>query len=233
MRTLTALSSVALIGSLWTRERLATVTLSAIRSAAIVLVLMSSEPAFAGEQLPCVYTPKTSVDRFAELFEGCAVRAGEEIRIRKKHFEALDFGTTGRAQINILGVGSYYVLPDGTKAVVIAHEGGGPDIFSEGLVRTLVDGKIAYLDERLEIALAPGYDWGWGFENGRALVCDGCHSKSIGEHSLWVGGKWAYIDQKGKNVVPWQDTREQAHKKMEELDSARSATDGSTDLEPR
>lgn len=198
---------------------------SAVRSALAVLVLMNSGAALAsGEKLKCAYTPKASVDRFVELFKRCAVREGEEIRIRKKHFEALDFGTTGLADIYVFGEGSYYVLPDGTKASVVAHEGGGPDRFSEGLVRTLVDGKIAYLSEKLEIVLVRGYDWGWQFDNGTALVCEGCRRETAGEHVAWVGGKWGYIDHEGKDVVPWQNTLGQARSKLEELANARAAS---------
>ncbi len=198
---------------------------SALRSAFAVLALLNSGASLAAsKKLKCAYTPKASVDRFVELFKRCAVREGEDIRIRRKHLKALDFGTTGLADIYLFGVGSYYVLPDGTKASVVAHEGGGPDSFSEGLVRTLVDGKIAYLSEKLETVLVTDYDWGWQFDNGTALVCEGCRREPAGEHVTWVGGKWGYIDQLGKDVVPWQDTLREARSKLEELANARAAS---------
>ena len=184
---------------------------------ATALVLMSSGTALAaGENLSCSYA---SIDRSGEFFKRCAVREDGEIRIRRKHFKALHFGTTGMAEIAILGEGWHYVLPDGTKALMV-NIGNGPDYFSEGLARTFVDGKIAYLDERLQIVLAPGYDWGWPFAGGTALVCDGCRRERASEHDEhgWMaGGIWSYIDRQGRTVVAWQDTRDKANSELEKL----------------
>ena len=99
------------------------------------------------------------------------------------------------------------------------------DDFSEGLARTLIDGKIAYLDERLEVVVAPLYDWGWPFADGVALVCRRCRREQRPgeEHTEVVGGSWGYIDRESNEVVPFADSREEAR---EALDQALAADVG-------
>lgn len=78
----------------------------------------------------------------------------------------------------------------------------GPDYFEEGLARSRVGGKIAYLDRTLRPRIVTGYDWGSPFEHGRADVCVGCRMEREGEHSVVVGGKWGVVDHMGRVVVP-------------------------------
>jgi len=55
------------------------------------------------------------------------------------------------------------------------------------------------------------YDWGWPFENGRALVCLGCREgEPEGEHRPVVGGRWGYVDKSGEEVVPVRLSRSEA-----------------------
>jgi hypothetical protein len=56
----------------------------------------------------------------------------------------------------------------------------GPDAFAEGLARTGIGGKIAYVDRRLRIRIRTRYDWGERFGHGRAEVCIGCHPEPVG-----------------------------------------------------
>ncbi len=174
----------------------------------------------AGERLDCVYVPRTTADEpYPELtgFTDCAVREGDEVRIEPRHLAALDFGPDDLATMLIAGQW-YYLRPDGTKMPVITWDN-GPDDFSEGLARTVVDGQIAYLDRRFEIVVPPKYDWGWPFEDGVALVCLGCRpdKKPGEEHTPMVGGTWGYIDAEGDEVVPLQDSREQAGEELGKL----------------
>ena len=62
---------------------------------------------------------------------------------------------------------------------------------------------IAYYDEDFELVIAPGYDWAWPFQDGRALVCKGCALTPVEDgHKALEGGKWGYINKEGKEVVP-------------------------------
>lgn len=138
------------------------------------------------------------------------VSASGRPRIDARRLAALDFDARGLATTWIDGSWSY-VKPDGTLLAVVTWDN-GPDDFSEGLVRTVVGGKIAYADEGLEVVVAPRFDWGWPFSNGLALVCLGCrlHQASGDEHTEVIGGTWGYIDRRGDLVVPLQPSRQAA-----------------------
>lgn len=97
----------------------------------------------------------------------------------------------------------YYVKPDGAYLSVINFDN-GPDYFIEGLVRSRVNGKIGYFDRQFKQVIPPVYDFGWSFENGRALVCIGCKPESEGEHTAMVGGSWGYIDKSGHQLEPFR-----------------------------
>ncbi|MDJ0895762.1 MAG: WG repeat-containing protein [Alphaproteobacteria bacterium] len=94
----------------------------------------------------------------------------------------------------------------------------GPDYFSEGLARFEVEGRIGFFDRYGKVAIAPRFDFAWPFEEGRAVVCSGCRSQPMGEHSMMVGGKWGYIDSSGAVVIPLV------------FDKARSFTDGRAEV---
>lgn len=76
----------------------------------------------------------------------------------------------------------------------------GPDYTSNGLFRIVKEGKIGYADQNGRIAIQPKYDCAYPFKNGKAKVGTGCKSKTEGEHSSWVGGKWYTIDKMGNRV---------------------------------
>ncbi len=167
----------------------------------------------AGERLPCTYAPRATAENphpELDTFADCAVREGGEVRIARQHLEALDFDADGLATMWIDGQW-YYLRPDGTRAPVVTWDN-GPDYFSEGLARTLVDGKIAYIDRSLAVVLPPRYDFGWPFEDGLAQVCTGCRREQRpgDEHTAMVGGAWGYIDRAGTEVVPVRYSREEA-----------------------
>ena len=52
------------------------------------------------------------------------------------------------------------------------------------------------------MVIPPLYDFGTPYSDGIAAVCNGCFFVTKGEHSYVVGGKWGYINRKGKVVIP-------------------------------
>ena len=79
----------------------------------------------------------------------------------------------------------------------------GPDYFSDGLFRILMDGKIGYADSATgKIIIKPQFDCAQPFENGVAKVSTDCTTKSDREHSTWLRVTWFYIDRTGKKVNP-------------------------------
>nr|WP_086937392.1 WG repeat-containing protein [Thaumasiovibrio occultus] len=86
----------------------------------------------------------------------------------------------------------------------------GPDYFVEGLARTVVDGKIGYFNRDFDIVITPKYDWGFTFNEGKALVCNGCekHPDEDSDHFTMQGGKWGVINTEGEEIIPVNFARE-------------------------
>ena len=78
----------------------------------------------------------------------------------------------------------------------------GPDYPADGYFRIVETGKIGYADvETGEIRIHPQYAAARPFENGYAAVCPDCETKTDGEYSSWVNGKWGLIDKNGEVVI--------------------------------
>ncbi|MGP3593172.1 WG repeat-containing protein [Vagococcus sp. WN89Y] len=94
----------------------------------------------------------------------------------------------------------FYVLNSGHYLSVL-HYDNGPDWFVEGLVRSRQQGKVGYWDDTFRNRIPPQFDYASQFEEGRALVCNGCKPQRDGEHVALRGGEWFYIDKSGKRVT--------------------------------
>ena len=182
------------------------------------MVAMQAQPvastqASAADWKSCVYVSKPTRENPAPQLEphvGCSrIGAGGELELDAGHLARMDFAENGLAAV--LAEGDWhYVDPTGRSLRVITYDNGA-DHFSEGLVRGLRDGKMAYFNSRFEEVVPAEYDWGWPFENGRALVCSGCVlGESDGEHRPVVDGRWGFIAATGKEVVPVQLSRPEA-----------------------
>ena len=96
----------------------------------------------------------------------------------------------------------YYVNRRGKMASVLPFDNGA-DYFREGLARTRKNGKIGFFNSELDVIIAPTWDFAFPFESGVAVVCEGCVPRRLfDEHVALEGGKWGYIDKRGKVVVP-------------------------------
>ena len=80
----------------------------------------------------------------------------------------------------------------------------GPDYFVEGLARTIRDGKVGFVDDRLELVVPRRWDFAFPFEKGLARVCSGCSIErdEADSHGSLSGGAWGMIDRAGRIVVP-------------------------------
>ena len=105
----------------------------------------------------------------------------------------------------------YHVNPTTGHYLAVIGSDNWADDYSLGLVRAYRDGKIAFYDRTVKQVIPPLYDFAWRFEKGYALVCIGCHTDNspcqdaddgCPEHRAVIGGKWGYINQQGKEVVP-------------------------------
>jgi hypothetical protein len=149
------------------------------------------------EFLPCTPWPPEEL-AIAE----CVEHRDGELWLLPEALEKLSF-EPGISLLPLLVADRFhYARADGLTVEVLPWDN-GPDEFSEGLVRSPRDGRIVFLDERLEVVIPPRYDFAWPFENGVALVCTGCRPEreSGEEHTSVVGGSWGYVDASGVEVV--------------------------------
>jgi WG containing repeat len=172
-----------------------------IRLIPLWITLLVAAPAGASAAADCVpfsdgwndFSPCTRVDSSGQRW------------VKAEHLRALSFDKHAVATVWIKGFnGFYYVGQDGHMVPVITYDN-APDDFVEERARTQVDGKIGYIDRKLQVVIPPRYDWGFPFEHGRAVVCIGCEQKPVGREYWFVeGGMWGAIDRNGREIVPLQ-----------------------------
>jgi len=189
----------------------------------ITLVTVSVITAAGAAQptLSCVYvSSEPTAER--EPHPNCASRVGSAVSISKIHLSSMSFDSSGLAEVGIEHQW-FYVKRDGTSLPVVDYDNGA-DYFSEGLVRSVRNNRIAYFDSSFKQVIAPKYDWGWPFENGRALVCNGCQlgGQPTDEHRFFEGGLWGYIDHDGHGVVQVNLTRSEVEA-LEQYDGKSSS----------
>jgi hypothetical protein len=96
---------------------------------------------------------------------------------------------------------SFLLHRDGQWASVSLTAGSCPR-FEEGLSVVELDGREVYVDNRLRVALDPGFDSLGYFREGFAVVCNGPFVyEESGEHTRRTGGQCGLIDRSGQLVV--------------------------------
>ena len=78
----------------------------------------------------------------------------------------------------------------------------GPDYPSDNLFRIVKDGKIGFADLRGNIIIEPQFSAALPFQNGFAAFCTQGMEIADGEHKIWSGGKWGFIDSLGTIKIP-------------------------------
>ncbi len=186
---------------------------SAIRTMIFLIMIISAGAVSAGDSVDCAYRAKTDKrDRPASIMEykNCGNIVNGKVSLSEKHLQRIDFDSHWLAAVFVQGR-HYYVKRDGSMLPVVTFDNWADD-YSEGLVRSAVDGKIAFYDRSFRQIVAPRYDWAAPFKDGRALVCKGCKAEPPDDngHVPITGGTWGYINRKGEEIVPVQHTREEA-----------------------
>lgn len=103
-----------------------------------------------------------------------------------------------------------FALDSGTTAPALMFDNGADD-FVEGLARSPRDGKVGFVNRRLELVVPRAWDFAFPFEDGVARVCTGCEARRRegDEHSEVAGGHWGYVDRAGRVVVPVVHARDE------------------------
>ncbi|SMF01529.1 WG repeat-containing protein [Pseudobacteriovorax antillogorgiicola] len=92
---------------------------------------------------------------------------------------------------------NYYLNEAGQMKEVYSYDN-GCDYFQEGLARTHVNGKLAYMNRDLDIKLETAYDWGAPFSSGAAKVCNDVVWETKGEHKSMTSANCVMIDKNGR-----------------------------------
>lgn len=168
---------------------------------------------WAGNTLDCVYRPKgTKTNRQTSTgeYRNCATNVRGRVVLSREHLRRIAYDRYGLGTVFVEGR-HYYVKANGSMLPVVALDNWADD-YSEGLVRSAVNGRIAFYTRGFKQAIAPKYEWASPFKNGRSLVCIGCKTENPDEegHRAIKGGKWGYINSKGRETVPVRYSREEA-----------------------
>jgi hypothetical protein len=131
----------------------------------------------------------------------CERRSDGVITVAQRSLPQMNFDESGFGAMIVGGRGLYFVNRQGKTAPAFPFDN-GPDYFVEGLARTVKNGKVGFVNAKLDRVIAPAWDFATPFDHGVAAVCTGCTPKSDGEHTIMTGGKWGYIDAHGSVVVP-------------------------------
>ena len=165
--------------------------------------------AAAAQAAECRYVPRTAAGGGAAELAAqgdCGELVGKDgLRIVREHLGRLSF-RDGLAEVRVDDK-VFYVDRAGRAARAFPFDNGA-DYFSDGLARTIANGRIGYIDRRLRVVVKPEYDFGFPFDEGRAVVCIGCTEVPEGEHRAVRGGRWGMIDKTGAQIVPVIHTRE-------------------------
>jgi WG containing repeat len=161
--------------------------------------------------LPCKFIPDDPEGPNRD--DHCAAREEGRIVVSKTLLSKMFLSEDGLARA-LIDHTWYYIKRDGTTLPVIWYDSGADD-FSEGLVRSRMDGKIGYFDVQFRQVIPPKYDWAWPFEGGKALVCIECVESAPDPycgHTMVEGGRWGYIDRQGREIVSVTHSREEIMK---------------------
>jgi hypothetical protein len=172
----------------------------------ILIVLLLATPALAGDSYECSYFLNDKQDLVAE--KSCLTYSenfrneitGGDALISKKVAVNAAYDENGLG-ILYSSVGVFYFTKSGMVRRTIYFDN-GPDYFREGLARTKWKGKIGFFNKELSIVIEPRYDFAFPFNNGLAIVCNGCTQQRDKEHTDLIGGKWGAINTKGEIVKP-------------------------------
>lgn len=172
--------------------------------AGVVFAAMVALPAATPEwPLACNSYPPT-----AEAIPDCARRTADgEILVRPGVLpEEGEGGTVGAL---VVDGELLFALSSGKTAPALPYDN-GPDYFVEGLARTVRNGEVGFVDEKLELVVPRVWDFAFPFEGGFARVCTGCSIERHegDEHGGIRGGSWGIIDRQGRVVVPVEYDRE-------------------------
>jgi len=173
---------------------------------ALAIAVQTLGPTTGRAPLDCAYAPSGSGE--LSTFKHCAsIDAKGQVHFARRRLERMAYDERGLASVYVRGW--RYVARSGRSAAVMTFDN-GPDPFASGLARSPAGKTVGYIDRSLRTVIPARFDGAYPFENGLAVVCNGCRTVADGEHSTYVGGSWGCIDRRGRFVVALRPARDYA-----------------------
>lgn len=156
------------------------------------------------------------------LFISCsAQKADKDILIKVSSANEEQSGYVNLSGDTVVAFGQYYYLFTDTVrhfAIVASKEGliginkkdeklfnvymfdNGPDYYSEGLFRIIVNGKMGFANEKGKIVIEPKYSFAAPFYGGKAKVTFKHRLIGDDEHKEVKSDEWFYINKKAETI---------------------------------
>src|SRR3954469_12072556 len=178
------------------------------------LLALSSKPVIAIDQ-GTVASALFDCWEPERIFKQCAATGPDgRPRLKRAYLARLRYDRDGLASVMLFnGTDTrkfhWYYVRRGVIPVPVESMDNGPDSFEDGLARAPVEGKIGYIDRKLNLVIPAAYDGAYPFRDGVAVVCTACtivydRNVSEGERSWYQGGQWGRIDRRGRVVSPFR-----------------------------
>lgn len=156
-------------------------------------------PTLSFGDVPCGYSGKR--EQSIEFYKSCGQIKGDQILLSAPHIENIVFEENGLACIMVGGGTVFYINQQGQSRRV-AFNDNGCDYFEEGFARGYENGKMVYIDKKLNVKLKPDFELLLPFDYEHAVVCNGpFETTQQGEYRLQRKGKCGLINKQGKLVV--------------------------------
>jgi len=147
----------------------------------------------------CVYPSKS--EGSLTLAENCGSVNGDTLKLNKKLLDDVSFNESGLACLFVAKQNAFYLHENGRSQRVHFFDN-GCDYFEDGLARGIANGKMVFIDESLQIKLAPGFELLSPFDYGHSVVCNGpFQEERYGEYTFLKGGRCGLINKQGVLVV--------------------------------
>ena len=148
----------------------------------------------------CFYPSKKDEGSFSH-FDNCGSIKGDTIKLGKAHTKNISYDEKGLACIIFSAKDVFYIQESGRSQRVYFYDN-GCDYFKEGLARGIINDQMVFINEQLEVALAPGFELLSHYDYGHSIVCNGPFvEKKHGEHTFLKGGKCGLLNKQGVLVV--------------------------------
>src|SRR5690625_1691708 len=163
----------------------------------VALLAGSTAPALADGSACWYWQGDQGMTRHAD----CLTHVGEHLlRVEPDQLDHLVF--RGKfATIFADRHGWMYVNKQGDVVVEgVMEMDNGADYVKDGFVRFVRNGKCGYASLGRHHTIRPQFDGCLPFSEGKAPVCNGCHTVTTGEHHSYKGGQSFCIDTQARRV---------------------------------